>query len=133
MTRLLGAMAVAFLSLLLGSACGAADPHQQPASQPSVPTSGSAGQKLDSALAAKLPHLPADQTVRLVVMLEPGVQTDQMREELTRLGGKLIERFTIIDAVVVDVPARNILSLAALPQVKRVELDDTGVPPPSTR
>lgn len=131
MTRLLGALAVAFLSIGLGSGCGADDPGGQPSPQPSV--AASASLKLDAALAAKLPQLPADQSVRLVVMLEPGVQTDQMRGEVTRLGGMLVERFTIIDAIVVEIPARNILSLAALPQVKGVELDDTGVAPPSTR
>jgi hypothetical protein len=136
LTRLLSLLAVAFLSVGLGSACGAADPGAQPTAPPSVsPPAGQepAGQKLDAALSSKLPQLPADQSVRLVVMLEPGVETDRMRDEITRLGGNLVERFTIIDAIVVEVPARNVLSLAAMPQVKAVELDDTGVPPPTTR
>ena len=125
MSRLLRALAAAFLSLSL-VACATG---RQPAAQPSQ----SQNTKLDKALEAKLAQLPADQTVRLVATLEPGVATDQLRDELTRLGGRVVERFTLIEAAVVELPARNVLALAALPHVKGLELDDTGVPPPSPR
>jgi hypothetical protein len=134
LTRLLGAAAVAVVSVLFAAACATADNPSASTSASAPPTATSPpSQKLAQSLAAKLPGLQADQPVRLVAMLEPGVPTDQIRDEVTRLGGKLIERFTIIEAVSVEVPARNVLALAALPQIRGLELDDTGVPPPSPK
>lgn len=94
-------------------------------------TTSTAMAKLAPALAARLPQLPAEQPIRLIAALTPGTPTEEIRHEVGRLGGRLVRRFTLIDAIVVDVPGRSVLPLAELAEVRGLELDDTGVPPPS--
>jgi hypothetical protein len=92
--------------------------------------SGPAAAKLAPSLAQRLPRLPADQPVRLIATLAPGVRTGPFRERVERLGGQLVQRFTLIEAAVVTVPRTGVLPLAQLPEVRLLELADSGEPPP---
>jgi hypothetical protein len=85
---------------------------------------------LDPALSQRLEALPDTEPVRLLVTVAAGSPTEVLRRDVERLGGRLVERFTLIDAVVVVVPAGGVQALAELPQVVRVEPADGGEPPP---
>jgi len=129
------AAAVAAAALLMASAgCGnGSGPAGDPATGKPASSAGAsaAAAKLAPPLASRLPRLPADQPVRLIAVLAPGTATEPLRAQIERLGGRLVQRFTIIDAVEVVVPGRSVLPLAELPEVRGLELADTGTPPPS--
>jgi hypothetical protein len=95
------------------------------------PAASGAATKLAPQLSAALPRLPADQPVRLIARLDPGTATESLRGHVERLGGRLLQRFTIIEAAVVVVPGRSVLRLAELQEVRGLELADSGEPPPS--
>jgi hypothetical protein len=118
-------------------ACGAvavlgsvfADSGGEPKAPASTPT---AAAKIVPSLAARLPNLPADEPVRLIATLQPGVPTELVRDEVERLGGQLIQRFELIDAVVVLLPRQSVLPFAELAQIRQLEPADSGEPPPNS-
>jgi hypothetical protein len=122
--------AVATTVLLLANvACGAGSDHAgTPAS--GAPATSAPAAKLAPPLASRLPSLPADEPVRLIALLAPGTATEPFRAQVETLGGRLLQRFTLIDAAEVVVPGRSVLPLAELPQVRGLELADSGAPPP---
>ncbi len=99
-------------------------------SEPASPASPDASGKLAPSLAQRLPSLPPDQPVRLVALLAPGTGTGALRSDVEALGGQVIQRFTLIEGAEVSVPGRQVLALARLPEIRRLELSDSGVPPP---
>jgi hypothetical protein len=146
MTRLAAPAAVASALLVVMSAgCGASRepakdaaggepastaPQSAPHSAPQT-SADAAATKLAPSLAARLSQLPLDEPIRLIAMVQPGSATAQLRRQVEGLGGRLLQRFTLIEAIVVVVPRKGVLPLAALPQVRGLELADTAAPPPN--
>jgi hypothetical protein len=128
---LLGATAVAptcaviLAAVLAAGSGGGGNDHDLGKSTPSQ-----AG-KIAPSLAARLAQLPATEPVRLIVGLVPGTPTEAIGEEIERLGGRLIQRFQIIEAVVVIMPRAGVEPLARLQRVRSLELADSGEPPPA--
>ena len=85
---------------------------------------------LDPPLAQRLRAMPERAPVRLLVTVAPDTPTEPLQRDLERLGGRLVERFTLVDVVVVVAPAGRVRELAELPQVRQVEPADTGETPP---
>jgi hypothetical protein len=119
--------------VMTSTACGAGagQAGDRPRGTPErTAAAGTAAAKLAPPLVASLPRLPADQPVRLIATLVPGTATEPLRVQIERLNGQLLQRFTLIEAVVLVVPGRNVLLLAELPEVSGLELADSGEPPP---
>ena len=114
--RLLGTALFVVTAVVVASAgCVANDGHQPP--NVNAPTTG----KLDQAL-QRIATSEPDRGLRVIVRTDTG-DLDRLERAVTESGGRVVERFAVIDALTVEVGSDRLLALATSPVVASVSTD----------
>ncbi|HLH29951.1 MAG TPA: S8 family peptidase, partial [Terriglobia bacterium] len=111
-------LVISFLALLMGSAFG----QGKSGSTPSTPTPSGQNQKLDKKLNDKAKNQP-NEKVRVIIQ-RTGPVTTADNDDVKKQGGKIIRNFHLINAHVVEVPAKVADMLTSRPNVKNISIDE---------
>ena len=89
---------------------------------------GAAPEKLHPTIGHWLAVRPHGDRARVIVTFAPGASVPEA--ELARHGGRVLERFWINNSALVELPIGSIVAVAARPDVRYVQPEEGGEPPP---